>query len=295
MESISTHRVEKVDRIIRINDYLIGVFELLPSRKSIKKAIQKGQIFVNGMKAPSSLFIKEGMLIEFKKTAEKPSSIYPLELELVFEDEYLAIINKPAGLISSGNQFRTLYNALPANIKPSGEKDALSHPQLVHRLDSATSGLILVAKTSKCLVKLGEMLRNREIEKTYIAIVHGKIKDKGEINTPINGKEALSLFSRIDGQVSSAFDFLSKVILSPKTGRTHQLRIHMKENNTPILGDRLYCDPDILLKGKGLFLSAIGLEFTHPMSGELMKIEMDPPTKFDQYWAWTLKRHEKDQ
>ena len=170
----------------------------------------------------------------------------------------------------------------------------MARPQLAHRLDSATSGLILLAKTAKCLAEFGEMLKNKAIKKTYVAIVHGKIKQKGEVTSPINNKEALSDFIKIDGQVSSAFEYLSMINLYPRTGRTHQLRIHMKENNTPILGDRIYGDPANLLKGKGLFLSAVALEFFHPINGEKLKISIPPPKKFEQYWAWTKKRYEKD-
>lgn len=294
MDIIAKHQVDQVIKTIRINDYLIGVFEILPSRKSIKKAIQKGLIYADGKQAQSSLFIKKGMIIELIRESNKKISIYPLDLPVIYEDEELAVVNKPAGLVSSANQFRSLHNALPYNIQLSTQPDAITQPQLVHRLDSATSGLIIVAKTSKCLIKLGEMLKQGLITKKYLAIVVGEVQEEGIINSPIEEKEAVSEFKKIETIASSAFNFLSKVYLFPKTGRTHQLRIHMKVNETPILGDRIYSEQNNLLKGKGLFLSSVGLDFKHPIKEKAIKLEIDPPKKFEQYWEWTKKRKEMD-
>lgn len=112
-----------------------------------------------------------------------------------------------------------------------------------------------------------------------MAVVHGKIEQEGEMTTPVDGKVALSHFKRLQEARSLQNDFLSLVQLHPKTGRTHQLRIHLAEMGNPILGDKLY-GPEKGLKGKGLFLCAVGLEWTHPITRELQHLTIKTPSKF---------------
>lgn len=285
-----SHRVKNCEEAIRINDYLVGIFDSLPSKKSIKKALKKGLILVDGQRVSSSLWVKTNMKIELIKEQESEEKVYDLEVEVLFEDDYLAILNKPAGLVSSGNQFRTLQNTLAKNLRPSSAKDAI-HPRLIHRLDSATSGLIIAAKTAKCAMQLGEMLANKEISKKYRAFVMGKIEKEGCIESEIDGKEAKTLYNPIEHAASSSFGILSAVELTPVSGRTHQLRIHMKENGTPILGDRLYGDEEKNLKGKGLFLCANKVAFVHPVTKEALEIEIPPAKKFEKYWTGVKKRN----
>ena len=291
MDSDHKHKVIAKEKDIRINEYLIGVFPSLPSRKSIKKALKRKKIYVDGRLADSALWINLGMEIELIKESTLERKIYPIELEVVFEDEHLAVVNKPAGLVSSGNQFRTLQNAISGHIKLSKQIDAIDPPLLVHRLDSATSGLVIIAKTASSAKKLGEMLATHEIMKKYSALLIGKIDEEGKIKSSIDNKTAISEYKRVKQIPSEAFESLSWVELYPLSGRTHQLRIHMADNNTPILGDRIHGKHKLDIKGKGLFLSAIGLEFTHPISQEKITIEIPEPKKFNKYWEWTLKRN----
>lgn len=291
MDSDHKHKVISKGKDIRINEYLIGVFPSLPSRKSIKKALKRKRILVDGLVAESALWIAVGMEIELIKEPTLDRKVYAIELEIIFEDEYLAIVNKPAGLVSSGNQFRTLQNAISGHVKLSKQVDAINPPTLVHRLDSATSGLTIIAKTASSTKKLGEMLAAHEIIKKYSALVIGKIEKEGRIKSSIDNKIAISEYKRINQIPSEAFEFLSWVELYPLSGRTHQLRIHMADNNTPILGDRIYGKHKLDIKGKGLFLSATGLEFSHPISQEKIKIRIPVPKKFNKYWDWTLKRN----
>jgi len=285
-----SHKVQKIEDPIRINDYLIGIFDSLPSKKSIKKALKKGLVRVDGNSVSSSLWVKTNMNIELIEPPESDARIYDLKIEVVFEDEYLAVLNKPAGLVSSGNQFRTLQNALAKNLFPSSATDAIT-PKLIHRLDSATSGLIIAAKTAKSLMLLGEMLAAKEITKKYRAIVIGNIEKEGYIEDLIEGKEAKTTLRLIDRVPSFDFGSLSAVELSPVTGRTHQLRIHMKNNATPILGDRLYGDDTLNVKGKGLFLCANKVLFDHPITKEKIDIEIPLAKKFDKYWDGVIKRN----
>ena len=286
-----THIANPADNKIRINDYLIGVFTAIPTRKSIKKAIRKERILIDGKTARSSNWVEDGMRIELLEDDPKKFPNYEMDLQVVYEDDYFAVVNKPPGLVSSGNQLRTLQNAVATNLKASSKEDALHPPKLVHRLDSATSGLIIVAKNAESARVLGQMLESQQIKKKYLAIVIGDSKENDRIDTKIQDKEALSILIKKEALPSEKFGMLSLVELYPQSGRTHQLRIHMADCHHPILGDRLYGNKAHDLKGKGLFLVALGLEFDHPSSGNKMKFEIPMPKKFQKYWDGLRKRN----
>jgi RluA family pseudouridine synthase len=285
------HLVVELKDEIRIYNYLPGIFNSLVSRKSIKKALKKGLIIVDGKSVSSALWLKKGMLIELVEEDQKVAKIYDLPLEVVFEDDHLAVVNKPAGLVSSANQFRTLQNALAGNLKPSKQVDAIA-PVLVHRLDSATSGLLIVAKTASTALRLGELLAQRKVKKKYEALLIGEIEDEGQIDEDIEGKEAITEFKKLASIDTGTFGVISRVVLYPKTGRTHQLRIHMMKKACPILGDRIYGSEDNNVKGRGLFLSAVALEFQHPTTFQTLKLEIPTPGKFEKYWSILQKRND---
>jgi len=280
MPVIKTHIVPKEFEEIRLYDYVQQIFPTIPSRKGVKKAIAREEILVDGQKTSTGHWIKAGQKIELLESTANPPKEYILKLEIVFEDEYLAVINKPAGIPVSGNQFRTIQNALIGNISLSKEADALRWPKPVHRLDGPTSGLLIVAKTAKALVKLGQQFEQKTIQKKYAAIVMGESPEKGIVASDVDGLKSLSEYKTLQTINSLRSKHLSWVELSPKTGRTHQLRIHMSSIGYPILGDKLYGDEGHVLEGKGLFLCALGLELTHPITGRLLALEIDIPYKF---------------
>ncbi len=280
MPVIKTHIVPKEFEEIRLYDYVQQIFPTIPSRKGVKKAIAREEILVDGQKTSTGHWIKAGQKIELLESTANPPKEYILKLEIVFEDEYLAVINKPAGISVSGNQFRTIQNALIGNISLSKEADALRWPKPVHRLDGPTSGLLIVAKTAKALVKLGQQFEQKTIQKKYAAIVMGESPEKGIVASDVDGLKSLSEYKTLQTINSLRSKHLSWVELSPKTGRTHQLRIHMSSIGYPILGDKLYGDEGHVLEGKGLFLCALGLELTHPITGRLLALEIDIPYKF---------------
>ncbi len=285
------HIVVSVDGKVRLNDYLEGVFSSLPSNKSIKKALLKGRILVDGKIATSALWVTPNMKIDLFEDKNIERRNYDLKLEIVYEDDDFAIVNKPAGLVSSGNQFRTLQNAVAGNLKTTSKINSIHPPKLVHRLDSATSGLVIVAKTSEAVQLFGNLLADKQVHKKYIAIVKGEAEESAVIDNKIGDKEALTLLFKKETIVSDTMGPLSWVELYPQTGRTHQLRIHMAETGHSILGDRIYGDKGKEVKGKGLFLAAVALEFYHPISNEQMKIEIPIPKKFQKYWDGVKKRN----
>ncbi|MEM6317104.1 MAG: RluA family pseudouridine synthase [Bacteroidota bacterium] len=275
----------------RLSDYAVGIFPQIPSRKGIKKAIKRGEIHCNGIVGQTGTWVKGGDQLTLVELDEKPRKIYQLALDIVYEDDELAVILKPAGLLVSGNQFHTVQNALPFNLQPSESVDAYQLPKPIHRLDHATSGLLLVAKTRSAHQHLAQQFKEKTIQKKYQAIVVGQPKKpEGAINEPIDGKEAHTFYKVVKTVPSLKVKHLSLMNLFPQTGRTHQLRIHLADLGHPILGDTLYHGDAPLLKGKGLFLCAVALTFIHPKTGKEVRYEIDAPAKFEYRLAQEERR-----
>lgn len=232
------------------------------------------------MVAQTGTFIHGSELIEYDPPAESsPKKVLIFPLEIVFEDDFLAVINKPAGILVSGNKFKTIDNALPQNLRKSGQKDVVK-PRPVHRLDYPTTGLLLIGKTSSAITALSQSFKDKEVSKTYYAVTIGAMKEKGVISSEIDQKEAVTYFEVLQTVSSVRFQFLNLVKLSPITGRRHQLRKHLSALGNPILGDKEYGTADLILNGKGLYLHAFSLEFKHPVSQEKMHITKKLPSKF---------------
>ncbi len=266
------------DAPMRIGTYLIGKFEALPSRKSIKRSIKLGAILLNDIPASTSSWVKKGDVIKLRNLFQKPKVIYQLSIEIIYEDEYLAIINKPAGIPVSGNTFRTVYNSLGHFLSIDYHQNF--YPQPAHRLDSATSGLLIIAKNANTRIQLGQLFENKAITKTYQAIVHGHTGKGGLINFPIDGKAASSKFECIAWHHTQNELKFSHIILQPLTGRTHQLRKHCLAMGHPILGDKSYQRQGWQLRRKGMLLCSTGLSFKHPETEKEMNFNIDPPAKF---------------
>jgi 23S rRNA pseudouridine1911/1915/1917 synthase len=273
------HVPQDISRI-RFIDYARQIFTIIPSRQGIRKAIKRGEILIDGQTAEYGRWMQPGMLLELIENEAKNPKIFPLKFDVVFEDEYLAVINKPAGFPVSGNRFKTIENALLNNISISTEPDALPFPKPVHRLDALTSGLLIIAKTTITRIELGRQFENKEIQKKYRAIVMGKITESGTIDEPIEGQSAVTDYKLIKTVPSLRSEWLSLIDLWPRTGRTHQLRIHCANIGHPILGDKLYGEEHHVFKGKGLFLCAVELQFEHPITKEKLDIEIEEPNKF---------------
>jgi RluA family pseudouridine synthase len=293
MKLKKSHIVPEGTDEIRLYDYVGDVFPEIPSRSAIKKSIVKGKILVDGVASKTGTWVRPGQKIDLLDLEEKAPKEYHLDFSVVYQDEYMAIVNKPSGIPVSGNQFKTMQNALVGKLTKSNEVDALDWVKPVHRLDAATSGLLIVAKTAKALMLLGHMLEDKEIQKKYCAVVQGLIDEEGEVKEDIEEKYAFTEYTRIAHEPSLRSEYLSMVDLYPKTGRTHQLRIHMANLGHPIMGDTLYGRAGEVLKGKGLFLCAIGLKFKHPITKENVMVQIDEPAKFDSLMAREKRRFDK--
>ncbi len=245
----------------RLSDYACIAFnKIIPSRKGIKKAIKRKSILVDDQVGQSGWKLKKGQELKLLDNYVKIPKDYELDIKVIFEDDQMAIVHKPHGLISSGNQYRNLYNTLAYNLQKSSAIDKLPYPTLCHRLDRETAGCVLVAKTKSAQIKFNKLFIERKIHKTYVAIVHGKMPIRGYIDLPVNKQEAQTRFERELLIQNKRGDYYSKVKLYPITGRTHQLRIHCSLLGHPILGDVLYGNDGNVMKHKGLFLCAFALK-----------------------------------
>tara|TARA_Y100001933_G_scaffold12245_1_gene10624 strand:+ start:1728 stop:2405 length:678 start_codon:yes stop_codon:yes gene_type:complete len=216
----------------------------------------------------------------------RPKKQLNFPLHVLFEDDHLAAIHKPAGIEVSGNKFKTIANALPQNLEASSFSDATT-PQPVHRLDYATTGIVLIGKTSSNIRALNHMFENKTITKTYYAVTIGKMGRGGTISSEIDGKGAQSAYKVMESVPSERFGTLNLVQLNPKTGRRHQLRKQLFGLGNPILGDKEYAMDGLILKGKGLYLHAYSLKFNHPFTQEPICVTDELPEKFRKIYKST--------
>lgn len=295
MDLIKKIEVSGTNKNLRIVNYLLSIREefddISVTRNYLKKLISMRCINLDGRYAHSSDFVKAGQIIEIYEPYKAKHKVFEFKIPVIYEDKYLAIINKPAGLPVSANLFRTVENALPYNLKPNQSHDALHRMRAVHRLDSLTSGLLIIAKTRTARIALGEMLAQHDIQKTYQAIVIGNTPQSGVYDSPIDGKEAITLYNKILSSPCLTCKWVTLLELKLKTGRTHQLRIHLSKAGYPILGDKLY-KSHYVFRGKGLFLCAKRLDFQHPITKQNLSFEIELPAKFQNYINREKKRYD---
>lgn len=276
---IESHKVLPLSTPIRLIDYCIGIFGTLQTKSSVKKAIKKEFLHINGVAANTSSLLHGGETIELFMPINPEYKGKIIKLEIIFEDEYLAMINKPPGIIVSGNKQKTITNLLPSNINKSNMSDAV-RAQPVHRLDFATTGILMIGKTATSIRILNKMFEDKEVKKTYFAVSVGKMNSSGVISGDIEGKEAITNYTLIKSLESPKYKNLNLIKLEPLTGRRHQLRKHLYDIGNPILGDKDYYLEGMLLKGKGLYLHSYSLEFTHPFTSKRVCFYANLPDKF---------------
>ncbi|MGX7243269.1 RluA family pseudouridine synthase [Enterococcus quebecensis] len=265
------------------------------SRSQIQQWLKDQNVTVNGEVTRSNYKVKENdeISINVPEPEELDVQAENIPIEIVYEDDDVLVINKPQGMVvhpSAGHQDGTLVNALLYHIKDLSSINGIIRPGIVHRIDKDTSGLLMVAKNDKAHIALAEQLKDKTSLRKYIALVHGEIShDKGEINAPIGrSKNDRKMQAVIEGgkpavthfEVLERFDDFTLVQLQLETGRTHQIRVHMKYIGFPVAGDPLY-GPRKTLKGKGQFLHAEMLGFKHPTTGQMMVFEAPLPDLFE--------------
>jgi len=263
-----------------MSDYAIGIFETCMTRAALKKVLKKDLIKVDGETATSATWINGGEEIVLTMPAapeQKKRLIFPLQV--LFEDEHLAVIHKPAGILVSGNGFKTIVHALPQNLNQSPLSDA-TLPQPVHRLDYATTGVLLVGKTSSSIRALNLQFQEKQVKKIYYAIAIGSLAPSGTISSSIDDKPADTHFEVLKTVPSPRFGQLSLLRIKLGTGRRHQIRKHLASIGNPILGDKDYGKEGLILNGKGLYLHAYSLSFEHPHTKKPITVESELPEKF---------------
>ncbi|HEP1461850.1 TPA: RluA family pseudouridine synthase [Streptococcus pyogenes] len=264
------------------------------SRSQANDQIKQGLVLVNGQQKKAKYTVQAGDVICFELPKEEVLEYQAqnIPLDIIYEDDTLAIINKPQGMVvhpSAGHPSGTMVNALMYHIKDLSSINGVVRPGIVHRIDKDTSGLLMVAKTDAAHQALAEELKAKKSLRKYLAIVHGNLpNDRGMIEAPIGrsekdrkkqavtakGKEAVTHFT-----VLERFGDYSLVELQLETGRTHQIRVHMAYIGHPVAGDPLY-GPRKTLSGHGQFLHAKTLGLTHPMTGKEMIFTVEAPEIF---------------
>ena len=296
MKKIINVDIENANKII---DVFLSKIDENYSRTTIQKMIENEKISVNGQKIRQSYKVQVNDKIEIEEEPPKEIELKPQEipLEILYEDNDIIVINKPKGMVvhpANGNPDGTLVNAVMAVCKNtlSGIGGEI-RPGIVHRLDKNTSGAIIVAKNDKAHIKLSEQLKNHEIEKTYIALVRGIVKENNAtINMPIGrskndrkkmavdakGKNAITHFKVIERFFENNCTLLEIKI---ETGRTHQIRVHLSYIGYPIIGDDVYSNGKNKWDISGQCLHAKSLKFKHPITGKELYIKAGLPEYFE--------------
>ena len=291
IHSTEVHRVPEIPSPVRLQEYGIGIFPAAFTKSALKKAIKKGLIRVNDTIATSGTMLNGGEHLSLSPAAEaRPMKKLIFPLKVIYEDDHLAVVHKPAGILVSGNRFKTIANALPQNIQPSTLPDAAT-PQPVHRLDYATTGVLMIGKTNSAIRALNGMFEDKRVEKSYYAVTIGEMKKSGTISTEVEGKKSRTTYTVLESVFSKRFGHLNLVLLSPQTGRRHQLRKHLSSINNPILGDKEYGVEGLVLTGKGLYLHAHSLWFIHPFTKEALLIKDEIPQRFKKIFNFSRQEN----
>jgi len=302
----------------RLDQFLAGQLDGV-SRSRVQQLVEQGDVLVEGKREKASLKLRGGEQV----VVTGQQLIAPLEahaedipLEIVYEDEELAVVNKPAGMMvhagsgatDEARSGGTLVNALLHRFQTLSSTGGELRPGIVHRLDKETSGLILIAKNDKTHEALAEMFADRRITKTYVALVQGKLPEDGAtIQAPISrdsvrrtrmttrrlegARHAVSHY-RVVERLETRFGAFTLARVRIETGRTHQIRVHMASISHPVVGDTLYGAPAKIialplsttrkaarevLELKRNFLHSAELEFSHPLTGKLVQLKSPLP------------------
>lgn len=294
---------------VRLDKYLADRADLDLSRTFVQQLIAAGRVIVDGETPAKKLMLKGGENIALAIPPPEVPDLSPEEipLDIVYNDEYLAVVNKPSGLVTHpapGNPGHTLVNALMYHFKTLAEDDTGLRPGIIHRLDKNTSGLLIVAKNDQVARRLREQLAARRIVKIYHAVVCGHMAEQsGIIDLPVGrslkDRKKMAVTAVRSRQAVTHYRVLDRFRLNDlveirlETGRTHQIRVHFSHLHRPVLGDPDYggrqkwlkgIDPSRRRAGRALLgvidrqaLHAKSLVFTHPITGEETSVDSELP------------------
>ena len=292
-------KIEEQDAGERMDIVLPELLENI-SRSSIQKLIEKGNVCVNGIPVTSKKYkLKEGDLVEVRIEEPTPLQAEPenIPLEIVYEDADLLVVNKPKGMVvhpAAGNWTGTLVNGILYHCQDRlSSINGVIRPGIVHRIDKDTSGLLVVAKNDISHQALAEQFAAHTITRAYRAIVYNNFaEDQGVVNAPIGrdprNRLRMTVIERKGKQATTYYKVLERlgrftyIEATLKTGRTHQIRVHMAHINHPLLGDDLYGPKKSPVRTEGQVLHAKTLGFRHPSSGEYVEFDSPLPEDFSQ-------------
>ena len=287
MKLIGDESAERVDKFISSNSSL--------SRNKVLEMIDNGLVLVNGKKIKKSykvmpgddIFVEEGYVKEI--TLEKED----IPIDIMYEDDYIIVVNKPSGMVvhpGNGNSNHTLVNALLNHTDKLSKQDI--RPGIVHRIDKDTSGVLLVAKTDEALNILADGFKNKTIKREYVALLKGVYPNnsaiidapigrdpRNRIKMTVTSKNSKNAITHL--KVIKRYSDYTLVSLRLETGRTHQIRVHMKYIGYPVYNDPVYTNDKCTEFGQ--FLHAKSLEFNHPITNEAMFFEAPLPEEFQNF------------
>ena len=298
-ESMEEGRIELQADVseVRIDAWLSKNTDGL-SRSYIQKLIEDGAVTVNNKATKANYKLKAGDIVVIDLPAPEKLDVLAedIKLDILYEDTDIIIINKPKGMVvhpAAGNYTGTLVNALMKHCGDSlSDINGIIRPGIVHRIDKDTSGILVVAKSNRAHEKLSEMLKEHNINRIYVAVAEGIIREEtGKVDAPIgrhpidrkkmavntkNGRRAVTHF-----KVLERFKDTTYLELKLETGRTHQIRVHMSFIGHPLLGDEVYGKKKKISGLEGQALHARLLGFNHPVTGEYIEFEAPPPESFN--------------
>lgn len=292
--------VSKEDQNTRLDTWITKQTNMF-SRSQIQKLIDKGFVTVNSIPVSKKYKVCSGDKIDLDSSSLKEPEIIPedIPLDIVFEDNYLAIVNKPKGMVvhpATGNHNGTLVNALLYKYGREGLSDinGETRPGIIHRIDKDTSGLLIIAKTNEAHRHLAEQIKEHSFLRKYQAVVHGRLKHHEDIlefpigRSPKDRKKMAVVYenckqAKTKYQVIEEYSGYTWVELQLFTGRTHQIRVHMAHIGHPVVGDEVYGfkKSNIRLHGQCLHAKTIG--FVHPITGEDMFFTSSLPNYFAKF------------
>ena len=280
----------RLDKVI--TDYLKD-----KTRTYVLKCIEDGKILVNNKTFKPSLkaSLNDEITILDIEPKELTIEAKDMNLDIIYEDDYVLIVNKPKGMVvhpGAGNYDNTMVNGLLYEMEDLPEINGVLRPGIVHRIDKDTTGLVMVAKTEKAMISLSEQLKNHTCNRKYIALVYGEIaENRGRINAPIarskedrkkmavdkEGKPAVTNFT-----VLKRYKGFTLIECKLETGRTHQIRVHLEYIDHPLVGDQTYGRRKVI-GSLGQFLHAKTIGFIHPSTNEYMEFSSELPEYFTSF------------